>query len=154
MKILRPVLFACALALGLSSCASTPQLATPTPCFKPAFLRGFEVESPDRIRVWDGRQSWMVELRGACPELSEARNLVFSDEMALQQWPTQPWREGFGFNSGWPNDGSYITQSSTLMRVCPNRQSWVHAFDRFGHPVSRGFASFGCRIDAVTPLAR
>ena len=140
--------------VGLASCATTHVAAVPTTCFKPAAVESFKVEALDRLTVQDSHHhQWRVRLRGACPELVGATSLVFSDEMALRAWPDQPWRHGYGFKPGWPVNGFYVNESSAFMRVCSNRQSWVHPFGYNGSPVHTGYASFGCRVDFVDPIS-
>lgn len=142
----------------LAGCASAPYQPTlATPCFQASTITNFELESPrnDVLVVEDGAQAWRLHLRGSCPELSGAGRLVFSDEMSLKAWPDQPWREGYGLVRGWPENGTYANRSSSLMRVCSNRMSWIHAFHDTGAPKTPGnFASWGCRVDRVEPLWR
>lgn len=141
--------------LTLSGCATyQPTLATP--CFQAATINHFEVEAEDRVVVSDGRQAWRIHLRGSCPELAKqgVGRLVFTDEQALMPWPDQPWTAGFGQVQGWPSDGFYANRSSSLMRVCSNRMSWVHPFSPMGAPMTARYASWGCRVDDVEPLWR
>lgn len=139
----------------LAGCASAPYQPTlATPCFHASDIASFEVESEDRVVVEDGHQAWRLHLRGSCPEINGAGRLIFTDEMQHKQWPDQPWREGYGLVSGWPDHGSRVNQNSALMRVCSNRMTWVHAFHATGAPKTDKFASWGCRVDRVEPLWR
>lgn len=141
----------CALLLG--GCASTyvPTLATPH--FNPAHVVGFSVDNLSQVEITDGRQAWKVHLVGQCLVLKRAKTLVFTDEQALQQWPTQPWREGYGNVVGWPTDGKFPDQSSSLMRVSSNRLSWLHGYDRHGNPI-QPHTAYGCQVEEVEPLWR